>query len=942
MRNFLLITFLFLFVSAYPCNHDNFIDKNEVRYFKVKDVDEHNQMLLRSSKNWETFLEGHPQWFVVFDELSRMPNKAFGEPFTLNTNDPITMLNKIAGDHLSTYFTTNLDLRLEKDVNTKKYRNITFNQYYNNLEVLNSNLRLKINSDNKLCGFNLNFHNDIDISTLASISKEEAILSATSGVDRKMSKIKFDKELKVLPVPENDKYKFELIYSIEFDTRISIGPAKYICYVSATTGELLMRKNTVLYEAPAPITHVEGELYTTHPYNPATVEDLVNLKIENNNNGSTYYTDNNGNVNINANLGTSLTYKLEGLYAQVQTNNNVPEFTQALNSSSNVSFDNSNSTIQERTAYRAVNVIHAHLKSVFPTFTALDIPLETNLDEAGTCNAYYNGNSINFYAEGLSANGTDYCENTGKISDVVYHEYGHAINGNRYNSGTGMWNGALNEGFADIWAFTITLDPILGIGFYQNNPNGYVRRFDINKKVYPQDLVGQVHADGEIIAGSFWDLYLLLGNMQQIINLFKETFDSGIDGPNGNEGSIYTDILIEVLYADDNDGNLANGTPNDLSIIQAFATHGITLISNANINHNPVSSANANTGIGLQANIQLTYPWALGDVNCFYRLNKDTVWNVTNLTASGNNYTTNIPSQPAGTIIAYYLSMEDIYGIESGVTPMKSNFTPINYANVPYFILVGYELMEEEDFDFNLGFWLTSDPQDNATTGLWELGNPLGSYTDPSDPSTIVQTDDQHTQGGINCAFTGNASSSQSSIGENDVDGGHTTLYSPYYDMTDYNDPAFTYWRWFTNNTGAEPNADWWQVKITEDGINWIKIENNLTSDISWRRFAFRAKDYVDLTSTSVQLKFVASDSAYGALSSGSLVEAAVDDLYLWDSNSSVSVEDINHKLNAELLKITDILGREVADSEIHQHSVLLYIYSNGFAERVYNTPNRF
>ena len=284
-------------------------------------------------------------------------------------------------------------------------------------------------------------------------------------------------------IPENDKYKFELIYSIEFDTRISIGPAKYICYVSATTGELLMRKNTVLYEAPAPITHVEGELYTTHPYNPATVEDLVNLKIENNNNGSTYYTDNNGNVNINANLGTSLTYKLEGLYAQVQTNNNVPEFTQALNTSGNVSFDNSNSTIQERTAYRAVNVIHTHLKSVFPTFTALDIPLETNLDEAGTCNAYYSGNSINFYAEGLSANGTDYCENTGKISDVVYHEYGHAINGNRYNSGTGMWNGALNEGFADIWAFTITLDPILGIGFYQNNPNGYVRRFDINKKV---------------------------------------------------------------------------------------------------------------------------------------------------------------------------------------------------------------------------------------------------------------------------------------------------------------------------------------------------------------------------------------------------------------------------------------------------------------------------
>ena len=37
-------------------------------------------------------------------------------------------------------------------------------------------------------------------------------------------------------------------------------------------------------------------------------------------------------------------------------------------------------------------------KSVFPNFTGLDFPLETN--DGGSCNAYYNGSSINFYAEG--------------------------------------------------------------------------------------------------------------------------------------------------------------------------------------------------------------------------------------------------------------------------------------------------------------------------------------------------------------------------------------------------------------------------------------------------------------------------------------------------------------------------------------------------------------
>ena len=56
--------------------------------------------------------------------------------------------------------------------------------------------------------------------------------------------------------------------------------------------------------------------------------------------------------------------------------------------------------MQERTAYQAVNNIHDHLKVVFPNYTGLDTPIETNIDEAGSCNAFFNGNSINFYAEG--------------------------------------------------------------------------------------------------------------------------------------------------------------------------------------------------------------------------------------------------------------------------------------------------------------------------------------------------------------------------------------------------------------------------------------------------------------------------------------------------------------------------------------------------------------
>ena len=114
---------------------------------------------------------------------------------------------------------------------------------------------------------------------------------------------------------------------------------------------------------------------------------------------------------------------------------------------------------------------------------------------------------------------------------------------------------------------------------------------------------------------------------------------------------------------------------------------------------------------------------------------------------------------------------------------MAANLVPLNNANVPYFTMVGYELLAEEDFDFNIGFWQAGDVNDNATTGMWEIGIPIPSYDDPTSFSGIVQTGTQHTLNGSQCAYTENASSINDGIGANDVDDGHTTLYSPYYDM---------------------------------------------------------------------------------------------------------------------------------------------------------------
>ena len=115
-----------------------------------------------------------------------------------------------------------------------------------------------------------------------------------------------------------------------------------------------------------------------------------------------------------------------------------------------------------------------------------------------------------------------------------------------------------------------------------------------------------------------------------------------------------------------------------------------------------------------------------------------------------SSFTATIPAQPNGNIVSYYISLTDNYGNESGITPIAANLAPLKNANLPYFIMIGYDLVQEEDFDFNVGFWQTGDINDLCYNRNWEIGIPIPSYGDPSDLSTICQTDVQHTPGGLN------------------------------------------------------------------------------------------------------------------------------------------------------------------------------------------------
>ncbi|MBN2170079.1 MAG: T9SS type A sorting domain-containing protein [Candidatus Krumholzibacteriota bacterium] len=173
-----------------------------------------------------------------------------------------------------------------------------------------------------------------------------------------------------------------------------------------------------------------------------------------------------------------------------------------------------------------------------------------------------------------------------------------------------------------------------------------------------------------------------------------------------------------------------------------------------------------------------------------------------------------------------------------------------------------------DDFETDLD-WAVGAPGDGASSGMWERDDPIGTEYN----GYVVAPEDDHTPApGVLCFVTGNGGGA---AGDDDVDGGPTTLLSPVFSLGGATSAQLSYWRWFTNDRGNAPGEDPWIVQVTADGSTWVDLENTVTSNASWVQMSFDLTAHVAMTNQ-VQVRFVATD-----IGSGSLVEAGVDDVLL-------------------------------------------------------------
>ena len=902
----LLFTIVAVCIVSVSIAQQSYTEKDQYSITYIQNIhqvlDPAVQQFHNNGDAWTSFKAENGNWWVEFDEVNGMPHRATGSGIETSGS---TIEERAAGfisNQLNDFGTSNFTIS-DFNIISSKYYYIKAVQQYEGLEVLWSELTLRMTKDDyRVIMFGMDVHPGLEVNTTPTISATAAANFAQTGIDIEILNAEAHDLLKILPVqtmePTGDEtvntaYQFKLVYEVHVETKNEEGiPGNYYTLVDAHTGEVYYRQNKVhacgayILEAN---TEVTSEI-TDNPLVSTESRGLGYIRVEVD--GDFYYADENGILNLDfITEPTDATIELRGLWSRVSEGTgatNIEDLDITLVPGDNlIAFDTeTGATPSEVSAYYHQNIVHDHMKSLFPTFDGLDVDQLIRVERNdGSCNAFYDGSSTNFYQDGGG------CPATALFSDVVYHEYGHGINYDLYaglGDPGGMNNGAMQEGYADVWGFTITEDPILGQGF-SGGAATYVRRYDLAPKVYPDDLTGAVHGDGEIIAGAWWDVAENLGDdIPSTTVLWAETWNATPDGPSGDEGTIYREILLEALLADDDDGDLGTGTPNDLAIIEAFAEHGITLLATTVVEHDDYLEAFIpDETLTIQADMFVDFPVYLGDFSMYYRTEGGATWTPQIMTeVSGTLFEAEIPAQPDGTIVEYYFEVTDIYGGTAVINPKQSNVE--DDPNLPYYALVGYVVQETEDFDNTFGDWAI-DPfgTDNATTGIWEVDDPV----ETSDGSFINQPGSDNTPGPSSlCAFTGNASPGEG-LGVNDVDGGATSLLTPYFDASVYDDPVFTYYRWFANNapTSANPGNDPFQVRITNNGTDWVEVERTFTADNSWRRNAIRISDYVEPTDQ-VALLFIAQDSLMPGteLDGGSLVEAAIDDVQLWGLGETV------------------------------------------------------
>ena len=343
--------------------------------------------------------------------------------------------------------------------------------------------------------------------------------------------------------------------------------------VDARTGKILHQETKIHEAVTGQVTGQATTGYQAAACQPEVATGLPYVRVVTG--GTTTYADATGNFSIAAGAsGATYTSSLVGRYFTT-TNNGAATLSLSTTASDGAAwspqFNAANTSDTDRAqvnAYIMANKTRDMVLSVapsFPTVSTQTNSFRVNCNLAQTCNAYYSNNTINFYSAGGGCNNTAF-------GDVVCHEYGHNC---VEKAGSGQ--GEYGEGMGDVCGLLLSDDARTGVGF-QSCGTGI--RTASNTCQFASSgcstCGSEIHACGQLISGCVWDL------RNRFAAAYPTTYRTKLQSLavnsmplHGAISTIASDITIDYLTLDDDNGNIADGTPNYNMINDSFAVHGL-------------------------------------------------------------------------------------------------------------------------------------------------------------------------------------------------------------------------------------------------------------------------------------------------------------------------------------------------------------------------------
>jgi trimeric autotransporter adhesin len=604
------------------------------------------------------FVHHSDQWEVRWDERGNRPNliEGAGIPLLPGRGNKLakpgadvrgpeveTAVRNFLAEFPEVLNVGGLDLRLDtkSTVNVGKDKQIwlvELQQFHNGVPVEGANVFFRINHGN-IVQLGAEKVAPVSVSTTPRIDSVEAlaaVLEVTGFSAGELSEIPEPGRLKIVPALNPGEkpaerftgvrgrgYRHLLVWEVAF--RRAGDDVTYQALVDARSGKVLQLVDLNSYVTA----QVSGGIY---PKSNLDAEVVRPLPFANVTNGAAKITDASGNYNY---TGGTATVTLNGRYIKMV--DNCGAISKADSTTGNVAFGTSGgtdcttpgsggagNTHAARTGYYHLTNINRKAASFLPANAWLNGTLTSNMNINQTCNAFWNGSTVNFYRSGGG------CSNTGELAAVFLHEWGHGMDANAGGAASDKGTG---EAVGDTFAFLETRDSCIGDNFQPGVPcancgtctgvrnvsafalggpktiakpstvadnNGincdrfscpYYQFFIFGAYQGPMGYEG--HCESYIASSANWDLAQSLvayhgstagwAAMDQIwyesLTPSKSAYQVASGGKCNPAATVNgcgaTNWYTVYLAVDDDDGNLANGTPNGCRIWDAFNAHGI-------------------------------------------------------------------------------------------------------------------------------------------------------------------------------------------------------------------------------------------------------------------------------------------------------------------------------------------------------------------------------